>query len=219
MSANPAIFQKGTKASKTARWCAWIAVLATALWISNAINAPIRVHTIELPPDKGLIRPSEIPEYEAAMLSLKTDIQKIWVAETSEIDALNREAKQVAAERNLSPGDPLPPKTFYSDQDELRSGLLKDEAAQILRTYTLTRKGWKTRVWVTIHVGDKAPDAQTPYAAMALTGDAALIKGAMMLHPKTKGSLKKILQAEAKIAEGLEKSGKTADGAPKSSEE
>jgi hypothetical protein len=182
------------------RWGAWLLVAALTLWVANIVAAP----------------DLQIREAELAF-KMRKKVERLWMAETGEVDSLNQMAKAYIAKHGLKPGDPLPPSTFAQKGNPLLEALDKKDPVQIVSQYKVEADGASREILVAFGTRATVPPKGEPYAVTSLGADPKVTGTPLWVHPRQKGTMALVIFTEQEIERKMrllrEKEAKT--GTPK----
>lgn len=164
------------------RWLVWGFVLCLALGVA----AILKWNT-------------QMKECKEQLPDLKTELLTFWEYEKDKVKAIDALSKDYVIEKNLKPGDPLPPSTFYKDGPSFWHFLSKKEPIQIVSTFKGKTQWLEATVYTLLAIEDKVPEKGKPYCAIAIVGPPEIIPSGFAIFPPTPLAMDLIRLANAEV--------------------
>lgn len=143
-------------------------------------------------------------------LLLQQKATLLWEIQKEKVDKINQTAKKYIEYYKLPPNHPLPPITFFKDNDQTWKLLNKKEPTQIINTFDLKSENIQSKMHTILTVGNKVPKEGEHYAHIAAFANIKFLPpNGLAIHPQSKNSFEKIKNAVTEVERKLEKKEQT----------
>jgi hypothetical protein len=136
---------------------------------------------------------------------LKREIELFWGITKIEIDMLNEDVQSYIERNGLKPGQPLSPKTFFTEKDSLRKQLTSDKPIDIMKSFTAKSGEYSTKATTFLTIMNRVPKEGERYVYGAIEHNYELFGQNFTIYPKDDYSytrLKNGLRREMKENKG-----------------
>jgi hypothetical protein len=141
----------------------------------------------------GLLnRHDQFLKQEQEYQELKRKIEDFVAIEKEKTEEINSAAKKYIEENQLSPGDPLPPNTFYNEEKSLWRKLNKATSLRLFSQVEVKSENYKTAAASIITVGSKVPEAGCFYAVSSINFDPLVMGNVYSIYPVDKNTVKRV---------------------------
>jgi hypothetical protein len=140
-----------------------------------------------------------VEQRELDIKVMKGQIEAFWDLEKEKVNLINNLAEREIKEKNLSPGDPLPPNSLLRKGINI-SALKKDTETKVLNTYTASSGEYSTKAISLLCVMDKVPDPDQSYAYAGIEYNREMFGKSYTTYPDDRFAYQRLKRALRDIA-------------------